>query len=98
MVWCSLSLQRESYLPAVEVQRSQLAKVDIRHVHIEGLRLVNVSTPVCGHVHQYSLLDLPHCLVQSFEVLRQLQILHGNAAGQDRTEKFAKFGQVKAVC
>lgn len=59
----------------MEVQGGELAKVGVRHVHIEGLGLVNVGPSVCCHIHQDSLLDLPHCLVQPLQALRQLQIL-----------------------
>ena len=41
-----------AHLPGVEVQRGQLAKVDVGHVHVEGLRLVDEGAPVRRHVHQ----------------------------------------------
>ena len=41
-----------AHLPGIEVQRGQLAKVDVGHVHVEGLRLVDEGAPVCRHVHQ----------------------------------------------
>ena len=60
------------HLPTIEVQGGELAKVGVRHVHIEGLRLIDVGASVCGHVHKNPLLDLPYRLVQPLEALRHV--------------------------
>lgn len=52
----------------MKMQGGQLAKVAVRHMHIKALRLVDESSPVCSHVNQLPLLNLPHSLVQSLEV------------------------------
>eukprot|EP00983_Pelagomonas_calceolata_P106986 1159294-Pelagomonas_calceolata.AAC.3 len=62
-------------LPGVEVQGGELAKVGVRHEHIEALALVDVGTTVRSHVHQGALLDLPHSLVQSLQVVWNVQVL-----------------------
>jgi len=66
----------EALLPGVEVQGSELAKVGVRHEHVEALALINVCTAVGSHVHQGALLDLPHRLVQALELIWNVQFLH----------------------
>lgn len=68
--------KQPAYLPCVEVEGGQLAKIAIRHVHIEALRLVDEGSPVCCHVYKLALLDLPHSLVQRLEAVWNVQILH----------------------
>ena len=60
------------YLPCMEVQGCQLAKVGIRHVHIEGLGLVNEGSPISSHFYEGTLAQLPHCLIQCFEAIRNV--------------------------
>lgn len=48
----SLPTCLEALLPGVEVQRGQLAKVGVAHVHVEGLALINVGAAVCTTRHQ----------------------------------------------
>mmetsp|Transcript_1161 Transcript_1161/g.4600 ORF Transcript_1161/g.4600 Transcript_1161/m.4600 type:complete len:635 (-) Transcript_1161:687-2591(-) len=73
----------EALLPGVEVQRGELTRVGIGHVHVERLRLVDERAAVGGHVHQHALLDLPHRLVNRLEVLGQVQALHGAVVGDE---------------
>ena len=65
----------EARLPRVEVQRCELAEVDVAHVHVERLALVDECATVCSHVHQDALFDLPHCLVQRLQLDGDVQIL-----------------------
>lgn len=46
----------------------QFGKVWLSNVDIERLALVDVCAPVCSHVDQCALRNLPHCLVQFLEV------------------------------
>lgn len=41
-------------------------------MHVEGLALVDVGSPVSSHVDEGSLWDLPHCLVQLLQVVWDL--------------------------
>lgn len=62
-------------LPGIEVKGSQLAKVGIRHVHIEGLWLIYESSTISSHIHQCALLQLPDRLVQGLQVIGNIQPL-----------------------
>ena len=75
--WCAVcrAHQTKAHLPGVEVQAGELAEVDVRHVDVERLALVDEGAPVGGHVHQHPLLDLPHRLVQRLQVVRDVQVL-----------------------
>lgn len=44
----------QALLPGVEVQRGELAKVGVAHVHVERLALVDVRTAVCRRAGQHS--------------------------------------------
>ena len=48
----------------------QLAVVRLCNVYIEGLTLVDVWTAVSSHLKDDLLRDLPHCLVEGFQVIR----------------------------
>lgn len=71
---------KAAYLPSMEVQGSEFAKVGVRHVNVEALRLVDESAPICCHVDQLALLYLPHRLVQSLQVLGNIQLLQLTAS------------------
>lgn len=64
-----------SHLPGIEVEGCELAKVGVRHVHIEGLALINEGSTVSCHVHQDTLLDLPHSLIQRLQIVWNVKIL-----------------------
>ena len=49
---------------------SEFSEVGFCYVHVEGLALVHVGTPVCHHVDKSSLRDLPYCLVQPLHGVR----------------------------
>ena len=57
-------------LPAVEVHAAQLAVVWLSNVDVEGLTLVDEGSAVGRHLEHGLLGDLPHRLVQVFQVLR----------------------------
>lgn len=57
-------------LPGVEVHAGQFAKVRLSNVYVEGLALVDKCPTVCCHVDQCTLGDLPNCLVQLLQVIR----------------------------
>ena len=42
----------QALAPGVEMQRGELAKVGVAHVHVERLALVNVRAAVCGNVKE----------------------------------------------
>ena len=71
----------EALLPRVEVQRGQLAEVGVGHEHVERLALVDVGAAVGGHVDEVALLDLPDGLVQSLELLRDVQVTDAAVCG-----------------
>ena len=48
----------------MEVHAGQFSKVWVWDVHIEGLALVDVGSPVSTHVDESPLRQLPHCLVE----------------------------------
>jgi hypothetical protein len=79
----------EAFLPCVEVQGRELAKVGVAHVDVEGLGLVDEGTAVCRHVHQHALLDLPDGLVQVLEVVGDVQVLEESRNGGRRGETAA---------
>ena len=59
------------------MHRGQLAEVRFSYVDVEGLALVDVSSPVCCHVYQCFLREFPHSLVQPLQVIRNaLNSLH----------------------
>jgi hypothetical protein len=60
----------------MEVQRCQLAKIWLRHVHIERLGLVNEGASVGSHLYQGTLAQLPYCLVQCLELIRYVKPLN----------------------
>lgn len=71
--------------PSVEVHTGQLAKIDISHVYIEGLALVDIGTSVGSHVNKHSLRDLPHCPVKLLQVIRNLfKFLHKGQGNEIR--------------
>jgi len=72
------SARAEPRLPGVEVKAGELPEVNVRHVDVERLALVDEGAPVGGHVHQHTLLDLPHRLVQRLQVVRDVQVLDSN--------------------
>ena len=62
---------RETYqLPGVEVHASQFAVVRLGDVYIQRLALVDVRAAVGGHLENGLLGDLPHGLVEGFQVVR----------------------------
>ena len=63
---------RAAHLPPIEVQGCELPKVGIAHVHVERLALVNIGPAVGRHVHQHPLFNLPHCLVQRLQTVRNV--------------------------
>ena len=85
------------HLPGVEVQRGELPEVDVAHVDVEGLALVNEGAAVGGHVHQAALLDLPHRLIQRLQVRRDLQVLRGTRQGLAPQKRLGK-GPQRAPC
>lgn len=60
----------------MEVQRCQLAKIWLRHVHIERLGLVNEGASVGSHFYQGTLAQLPYCFVQCLELIRNVKPLN----------------------
>mmetsp|Transcript_11258 Transcript_11258/g.26913 ORF Transcript_11258/g.26913 Transcript_11258/m.26913 type:complete len:242 (-) Transcript_11258:1954-2679(-) len=70
--------------PAVEMHRRELGCSYVRHVNVQGLRLVNVWATVSSHINNGSLLDLPYSLVDLAQFLRDLfDALHRSICGHD---------------
>ncbi len=59
----------------MEVEGCQLPKIRIRHVHIEGLRLVDESAPICSHFHKRTLPQLPHCFIKLLQLVGDVKPL-----------------------
>ena len=59
----------------MEVHRGQLRRGGIRHVDVQGLRLVDIRSAVRGHVQDHLLLDLPTSLVELLHLFRDVQLL-----------------------
>mmetsp|Transcript_10136 Transcript_10136/g.26796 ORF Transcript_10136/g.26796 Transcript_10136/m.26796 type:complete len:333 (+) Transcript_10136:419-1417(+) len=66
----------EADLPAVEVHGRELGRCRVRHVDVQGLRLVDVHTTIGRHVQDRALHDLPDCLVQVLQLHGQVQVLY----------------------
>ncbi|KAI6757641.1 hypothetical protein HG531_003466 [Fusarium graminearum] len=62
----------ETELPASEVHAGDLAHGRVLHVNVERLRLINEGTTVSSHLHNLSLRNLPHSLVQSLDLGRDV--------------------------
>merc|ERR1712113_352764 len=65
----------QSALPTVEVHGRKLGSARVDHVDVQRLGLVDVGTPVRGHVQDNSLLDLPDCLVQLPQIGGEIEVL-----------------------
>ena len=58
------------FLPGVEVHACEFRVVRFSNVHIQALTLVDVHRSVGCHVYNNLLRNLPHCLVQLLQVVR----------------------------
>ena len=56
----------------MEVHQGHLVELRVFLVEIETLRLADIGTSGNGKVHHLLLADLPDCLVDVFDILRNL--------------------------
>mmetsp|Transcript_18028 Transcript_18028/g.43391 ORF Transcript_18028/g.43391 Transcript_18028/m.43391 type:complete len:321 (+) Transcript_18028:185-1147(+) len=71
----------EALPPSVEVHRGELPVGGVAHVDVQTLRLVYEGAPVCRHVDDGALGDLPHRLVQRLQLVGYLfYLLDGSVA------------------
>ena len=59
----------------MEVEGCQLPKIWIRHVHIEGLRLIDKCAPICSHFHKCTLPELPYCFIELLQLVGNIEPL-----------------------
>lgn len=77
--------------PGVEMHRRQFRRGWLRHVHVERLRLTDVSTAIGGLVDDGLLLDFPHGLVQVLQFLRNGgHALNGATIADDLVADFSR--------
>lgn len=62
-------------LPPVEVHAGEFAVVGLCDVDVERLALIDESSSVCCHLEDSFLGDLPHCLIELLQVVRNLRYI-----------------------
>lgn len=62
-------------LPPIEVHAGEFAIVGFCNVNVERLALINESSSVCCHLEDSFLGDLPHCLIELLQVIRNLRYI-----------------------
>mmetsp|Transcript_24091 Transcript_24091/g.50016 ORF Transcript_24091/g.50016 Transcript_24091/m.50016 type:complete len:412 (+) Transcript_24091:68-1303(+) len=77
----------EPPLPAMKMHGSDFGRCGINHVDVQGLGLIDVGPPICCHVQDDLLLDLPDRLIEFLHVFWQIQLLHTSIVGDQLCPK-----------
>mmetsp|Transcript_115149 Transcript_115149/g.161857 ORF Transcript_115149/g.161857 Transcript_115149/m.161857 type:complete len:210 (+) Transcript_115149:316-945(+) len=67
----------------MEMHGRELGSGHIHHVDVQGLRLVDVSSPIGRHVQDHPLADLPHGLIELLDVVGEIKCLDTPIVGDE---------------
>jgi len=68
-----INTRLESFSPCIDVHTAECLEVGIRQKQVQGLTLANVGSSVRRHINQDLLLDFPHRLEDTLNILRNLR-------------------------